>query len=330
MARRRNESLVEVVLSSNWPVSAFVAVFLLIFGYLIVPWSVKSNPVLISVAQTCKPLFLWAAGFFALVAVIKWFSSNTQKAAASTRSMSPSSRGRRPVSTPVRMSPGPRQSDSDGLEFRHDPAVFGAAAGMQSSTSVKPDAWSLRLIQAIEWKRFEDLCQKFYEAKGIRSAVTPLGPDGGIDIRLYQEDSDRVTAIVQCKAWGEAYVGVKPIRELLGVMVHEKVEKAFFMTTGKYSDEAKATAAPNRITLIDGVMFLAMLNRLPEPQKSSLLAFATAGDFAIPSCPTCGKKMRLIQGKEGKRDFWGCPAFPKCRQKLWARHDANSLITAEY
>lgn len=126
-------------------------------------------------------------------------------------------------------------------------------------------------------------------------------------------------------------MGVKPIRELLGVMVHEKVAKSFFMTSGNYSDEAKAFAAPNRITLIDGALFLAMLKRLPAEAGRKLLTFATAGAYNIPSCPTCGKKMRFIAGKEGKRDFWGCPSFPRCRQqKLWARRGTSNLPTAIY
>jgi len=190
--------------------------------------------------------------------------------------------------------------------------------------------WSLELIQSIEWKRFEDVCQKFYEAKGIRSACTPLGPDGGIDIRLSQDDSGKATAIVQCKAWGDSLVGVKPIRELLGVMVHEKVEKAFFMTSGKYSDDAKAFAAPNRITLIDGVMLLSMFKRLPQEESRKLLAFATEGDYNVPSCPTCGTKMRLITGKEGKRDFWGCKNYPRCKQRLPARRGAADHPVARY
>lgn len=104
----------------------------------------------------------------------------------------------------------------------------------------KVSEWSLDLIQSIEWIRFEDVCQKFYELKGIRSECTPLGPDGGIDIHLYQDDNNprQPTAIVQCKALGNSFIGVKPIRELLGVMVHEKIVKAFFMTSGSYSEEA--------------------------------------------------------------------------------------------
>jgi len=190
--------------------------------------------------------------------------------------------------------------------------------------------WSLELIQSIEWKRFENVCQKFYEAKSIRCECTPLGPDGGVDIRIFQDDSGPATAIVQCKARGDSYVGVKPIRELLGIMVHEKIAKALFMTSGQFTDEAKAFAVPNQITLIDGRIFLAMIRRLPVETAQELLEFATAGDYNIPTCPACGRKMRFVTGKEGKRDFWGCPAFPKCRQKLWARRGSSNLPTTVY
>lgn len=186
----------------------------------------------------------------------------------------------------------------------------------------KPMEWSIELIRDIEWKRFEDVCQKFYELKGIRSETTPLGPDGGIDIRLYQDDSGRATSVVQCKAWGERYVGVKPVRELLGVMTHEKIGKAFFMTSGRFSDDAKEVAKSNRITLIDGDMLLMMIQRLPEADRLRLLSFATEGDYKIPTCPSCGVKMKRVQGKVGRSDFWGCRHYPRCRQKLGMRREA--------
>jgi len=183
----------------------------------------------------------------------------------------------------------------------------------------RPTAWGLELIRNLEWKRFEDVCQQFYEMKGIRSETTSLGADGGIDIRLYQDDSGQPTSIVQCKAWGERFVGVKPVRELLGVMTHEKIEKAFFMTSGTYSDEAKVVAGANRITLIDGPMLLMMIQRLPAEKQEALLAFATSGDYTTPTCSNCGVKMKSVAGKSGRPDFWGCPNFPRCRQKLGKR-----------
>ncbi len=189
----------------------------------------------------------------------------------------------------------------------------------RATSTAKPTEWSIELLRDLEWKRFEDVCQKFHALKGIRSETTPLGPDGGIDIRLYQDDSGKATSIVQCKAWGKRFVGVQPVRELLGVMAHEKIEKAFFMASGNFSDEAKAFAQSNPITLINGDMLVTMIKRLPAADQQSLLAFATEGDFNTPTCPSCGIKMRRVPGTSGRPDFWGCQHYPRCRQKLGMR-----------
>lgn len=154
--------------------------------------------------------------------------------------------------------------------------------------------------------------------KGIRAETTRLGADGGIDIHLFQDDADptRATSIVQCKAWSKQ-VGVKEVRELRGVMAHEKVEKAFFMAPNGYTDDARAFATENRITLLDGKLFLAMLQRLPEDASKRLLEFATAGDWTTPTCPSCGGKMVARDSKRGA--FWGCAAYPRCHAKLGMR-----------
>lgn len=47
-------------------------------------------------------------------------------------------------------------------------------------------------------------------------------------------------------------------------MAHEKVDKAFFMAPNGFTDDASSFAAENRITLLDGKLFLAMLKRLAE------------------------------------------------------------------
>jgi restriction system protein len=315
VGRIKNDSWIGVALESTWPTSAAMAALILALGF-VAPLFVRDNPLLTMMLQGIKPFVLIAAGIFGLISLVKWVASHRAVSAPQSPKFAHESA--------ARVASQNSSARTPATAVRSEPMIN--AIPIPSPIS----EWSLDLIQAIEWKRFEDLCQKFYEAKGIRSACTPLGPDGGIDIRLFQDDSGQATAIVQCKAWGDSYVGVKPIRELLGVMVHEKVVKAFFMTSGKYSDDAKAFAVPNRITLIDGKMLLELIKRLPEEVRQSLLAFATAGDYNIPSCPTCGRKMRFIAGKEGKRDFWGCPSFPKCRQRLWARRGSSNLPMAVY
>src|SRR5690606_1855340 len=109
-------------------------------------------------------------------------------------------------------------------------------------------------------------------------------------------------------------VGVKEIRELRGVMAHEKLDKAFFMAPNGFTDDARAFAAANGITLLDSRLFLAMVERLPEASAQHLLTFATAGEWAIPTCPSCGDKMVARDGKRGR--FWGCVRYPKCRATM--------------
>ena len=43
--------------------------------------------------------------------------------------------------------------------------------------------------------------------------------------------------------------------------------------------------------LVDGQDILEVIDRIPEQEADHLLKLATAGDFEIPSCPTCHNKM---------------------------------------
>lgn len=243
-------------------------------------------------------------------ALVVWLKRRTRLTAQQAR--------REPFAvTKTEIQPKHRLSTQRSAYANVEPLIRDTASA--AGERLRPMEWSLELIRELEWKRFEDVCQQYYQCKGIRSETTPLGPDGGIDIRLYQDDTGKATAIVQCKAWGERIVGVNLIRELLGVMTHEKIGKAFFMTSGRYSDDAKTTAGANQITLIDGAMLLEMFRRLPPADQDGLLVFATEGDYRTPTCPTCGIKMTPKEGKAGKLDFWGCPSYPRCRKTLGMR-----------
>lgn len=251
------------------------------------------------------------AGFFTFIGLLVLAWQRTATAPAAMAESGPSGSDRT-VSAGGRAEKPAAGAERQQGEIQPRPA-------MPADARPKPAVWSLELMQSIEWKRFEDLCQKFYEIRGIRSETTPLEPDGGIDIRLYQDENGTPTSIVQCKARDERLIGVKPVRELLVVMAREKIGKAFFMTSGKFSDEAKAFALGHRIILIDGHMFLLMIEGLPAEARQTLLSFATAGDYSTPTCPGCGVKMRRIEGRAGRPDSWGCQNYPQCRQTLAAR-----------
>lgn len=315
MARRRyrkNAGLIEVALQSDWKVSAVLAVTVVVVGIGLVPMLFDSASPLAPLSTVIAPAAWLLAGILWFIALIRFVTTGRTS-------------DQRAYKQAARIRAQLDNRSASGAQDRREPFESAAAlnvCALEEDAPPRPECWSLAVLDRIEWKRFEDLCCAFYREKGIRVETTRLGADGGIDIRLFQDpdNPERPTAIVQCKALSKQ-VGVKPVRELRGVMAHEKVDKAFFMAPNGFTDEARSFAVENRITLLDGKLFLAMLQRLSNDAGKRLLDFATEGDWTTPTCPNCGTKMAARDSRRGP--FWGCPAYPKCRGTLPMRASAS-------
>lgn len=281
LSRRKKKTFVDLVLYSSWKVLGTLVFLVLLLLFVIVPFF--DNPTLSAFSLALKSFGYMIVGALILVAIRKLYKQ---------------------VTAAINAKKYPLNQDTESPFVRTTMSEF-----MQ-----RPTSWSLNVIQEIEWKRFEDLSMGYYLEKGILAKATSLGTDGGIDIKLYQDNTGEATSLVQCKAWGHKKVGDKTVREFLDVLTLEKVPKGFLMTSGDFTDEAKAVAKANKINLINGEMFLAMILRLPEVSQKKLLALAIAGDYRTPTCSNCGVKMVKRENKRGA--FWGCPNYPTCRQKL--------------
>jgi restriction system protein len=290
MARKsKQKSILAEALTQGWGFSFTIATLALLLILIILP-SV-TNPILKPLAAAIKPLGLIFCGVFYLIAAFKFLKQNSVKR----------DRVLNIKNEPI---------------FNSEPTDYVITQKQQNEIS-KPVAWSVKLIQELEWRKFEELSVAYYREKGIKAETTPLGADGGIDIKLYQDDSGKLTTIIQCKSWA-SQVGVKQVREFLGVMTHEKIAKGFYMTSSGYTNDAIEMAKSNQITLINGEMLLMMIQRLSPTSQERLLALATSGDYKTPTCPSCGIKMVKRPSKKG--DFWGCLNYPKgCQQKLSLR-----------
>lgn len=296
--RRRQPSIIEIALVENWKVSTALAAMFGAGVFFLVPLlQTSSNPYLKIISLAAQPIGLILTGVFGLIAIFKF-----------------ATRSKRATQPAVGMAPRGNLAAIRAMERTWRPPEIGRTVVPLHD---RPDVWALEFLQSIEWKRFEELAAAYYEEKGMRAEATPLGADGGIDIKLFQEDTDTPTAIVQCKAWGVRPVGVKEMREFFGVMNHEKIGKGFYMTSGSFTPQAMAFARENGIAPITGEMLLMMLERLPETSSKKLLTLAAAGDYTTPTCPSCGIKMIKRSGRRG--EFWGCKSFPKCRQRLYLK-----------
>jgi restriction system protein len=183
-----------------------------------------------------------------------------------------------------------------------------------------PSALSKDLLDALEWRRFEELVTWYFQRTGFEAERSRVGADGGVDILLSKAGDVQPHAYVQCKAWHRYKVGIKPIRELFGVMASDEIPRGFFVTTGEFTEEAARFAQGKKMTLVDGSSLLADINALPESDRSAILQQVTAGDYTTPTCPQCDVKMVRRTGKGG--EFWGCPNYsrrPSCRQTFKMR-----------
>ncbi|MNE82713.1 Topoisomerase DNA binding C4 zinc finger [compost metagenome] len=102
-------------------------------------------------------------------------------------------------------------------------------------------------------------------------------------------------------------------------MAAEGAAGGFVVTSGTYTEEAKAFAQGRNIQLVDGTLLKRWIaNRsgstqpiaaTPEEPKPSVQP-------ATPLCPVCSSSMILRTAKRGMNlgnQFWGCAKYPGCR-----------------
>lgn len=308
--RKKRTGLVEDLMSLPWQASVICAFVAFVVLRWIVPMFFASHPLLSGIAALAVSLSsvaFWGFCFIALLAFMR--PTITPVGPYKTYRSAPAPRQGRPHVVTM-----PQQAHTMAPEKTH------STPPPRHDGHVRPKTWTLEALRSLEWKRFELLCAKYYEAAGFFSETIRCGPDGGIDVKLYRVDPEKPLAVVQCKAWANVQVGVKEIRELLGVMAHEKIGRGIFITTSGYTAQALEFGSKNPLQLLDGPQFLERLRSLPAERQIRLLQFAFEGDYTTPSCASCGLKMVRRKGKRG--DFWGCVAYPRCKTTMAMRASA--------
>lgn len=209
-----------------------------------------------------------------------------------TRRAVPASTQREPMLTPE---PLPQRLDSfsDGMPL---PA----------------NEWSPAVFAAIEWRRFEALCEAFYAQAGLGTRSQSHGADGGVDIWLQSKHME-APRIVQCKHWYGKPVGVKEMREFLGVMASHQLQHGTYVTSSTFTADALAFAKANGIQTQDGAALLKLIGQRTPEQQVALLAVAHEGEYWKPTCASCGIKTIPRARKRDGSAFWGCSNYPRCK-----------------
>jgi restriction system protein len=162
--------------------------------------------------------------------------------------------------------------------------------------------------------QYERYVGEYYRRKGY--SVTQrggAGADGGIDLVIAQQ-GERL--LVQCKHWKASRVGPQPLRELWGLVDHEKATGALFVTSQDFTVEARAFAKGKRLELVDGKQLAAMVAATKkEASRAEPGRPAAESHPAAQKCPSCGAPMVVRTAQRGSRSgeqFLGCSSYPRC------------------
>ena len=181
---------------------------------------------------------------------------------------------------------------------------------LHEQAAASPDRGALN---DMTWQQFEALVGEAFRRKDY--AVTETGgggADGGIDLTLKKEGE---TFLVQCKQWKAYKVSVTTVRELYGVMAAEGATGGFVVTSGVFTDEARAFAEGRNIELMDGSALHALIRGVGVPAKaaSASPAATPAGSLACPVCQSAMVRRTAKRGANSGNAFWGCSQYPGCK-----------------
>jgi restriction endonuclease Mrr len=97
-----------------------------------------------------------------------------------------------------------------------------------------------REMKTMNRRLFEELIAELWVGFGYKVELTAQTRDGGKDIIAVRNDLFDEMVLIECKRpEPHTVLGVKPVRELLGVKVSEGATKAILATTAFFSNDAR-------------------------------------------------------------------------------------------
>ena len=94
-------------------------------------------------------------------------------------------------------------------------------------------------LKNIDRRLFEEMVAELFYGFGYTVELTQQTRDGGRDIVAIKQDETALKYLIECKRPDEGNkIGIRPVRELLGVKQDEKATKAILATTSYFSKDA--------------------------------------------------------------------------------------------
>lgn len=183
--------------------------------------------------------------------------------------------------------------------------VWRTRSRMRAGMKWTGDRELLLQLRGMSPKEFENYISDLFRKLGYRAEAVGKSHDGGIDV-IAEKDGAKI--YIQCKKFITSQVRVGDVRDFYGALVdHLANAQGYFITTNKFTLEAKQFAEDKPLELIDGfalIKYIRMAEKDNKPNKRAITK-------AEKPCPKCGGSLVEKNGKYGK--FYGCSNYPKCK-----------------
>ena len=175
------------------------------------------------------------------------------------------------------------------------------------------------MLKGMTWVAFEKLVGEAFRQRRfamLANGETPAEDDVDMMLRKGGE-----THLVLCKHWRAERVGVQVLRDLQMTLASRSAVSAYVLTSGHFSDDARAFAKAAAIHLVDGPRLARWLKAAQRSLKSVSgtasggLPVGGGADLVSPACPKCQAPMikRLARrGVHAGSTFWSCTRYPNC------------------
>lgn len=161
----------------------------------------------------------------------------------------------------------------------------------------------LQWLRGMKPAEFEKYIADLFSRLGYKAQAVGRSHDGGIDVIA---EKDGVVNYIQCKKFITSEVTVGAVRDFYGALADRLANgQGYFITTNKFTLEARKFAEDKPIELVDGfklIHYIRITNKNKEPGAVSV-------DKTI-KCAKCGGLLVKRNGKFG--EFYGCSNYPKC------------------
>lgn len=199
---------------------------------------------------------------------------------------------------------------------------------------------------------FEDFVCGVFERLGYKVKKTPKSNDFGRDAIMHYGGKKY---LLECKRYAAENSSGRPdLQKFHSAIISDKAVGGFFVTTGKFTDNAVNFAADKSITLIDrgslqnfiaksrgeisdsagsyncvcmscGAVVTANINQSNALQcpnghkvaptiRKDEIMRSLVNESNVKNCPKCHSSMKKIKGPYGY--FFGCVRYPECDGKL--------------